>query len=166
VAVEALVGAIRGTQPKTVLWLESGFEARIKNVLNEFDACFNDVASSTSQIIRKKIEESNRTSPREDVRRFLSSSGINLAAEEEAVLRSYRNGVLHTGHKGDESDFATLQCNGEAASALANIFNRTTLKTLGYPGSYREAETFTSLPLDQAPSYPLIAEELRSPVRA
>jgi hypothetical protein len=166
VALESLLAAVKGGAAERVAMpFITDFASRIKPVLETFDDAFGDLnagqGAAERSRIRTKIEQANMMSPRQELFEFLERLDIGFQSFEKKMIDSYRNGILHVGHKGDEAEFNTLQANSEAASTLANLFHRGLLRQLGYDGQYRNARDGRSHNLREAPKYALLQAALR-----
>jgi hypothetical protein len=166
VAVEALAGLILNRSPKPSFIIKNKVFCRlIKRVDAEFLAEFNVSAISTHvsppwtpvdavKELQKRIVSVNRQGPGVEIIRTLDDLGIRVRPIESKVFREYRNRVLHDGHRGDENLMRILDQNRRAAAIMANLFNRSMLRLLGYRGTYFDAySSRKSLPLNQIPRY-------------
>ena len=150
--------AITGKPPKKVKWIQEGFTDRLAPVLEAFDEAFKGVNERERNIMREKLADLNNASPREDVFRFLAGLGTPATPLEQNVYIAFRNGLLHSGHKGNERERDILMRNDQAAHLMANMYHRAFLKALGYSGKYCDSVTRQSLSLEESPEYPLLAE--------
>jgi hypothetical protein len=159
VALDALVGAVNKKQGKrTPMPGITDFEARIAPVIEAFDRAFADLPTGCAvpterDRIRTKIAGANMMSPRQEFFAFFDDLGIGFKPFEKKLVDGFRNGVLHAGRAGDESELTDLQRNERAANALANIYHRSLLKILGFAGHYRDAHDRKSFRLDEVPDY-------------
>lgn len=97
--------------------------------------------------------------PREELFAALEPLDIGLSRTERKWIGRMRNGVLHSGHHGDESVVEDLRVNAQAANLFANVYARARLRMLGFTGHYRDAVSVTkNLALDVAPDYPLLVK--------
>lgn len=155
VAVETLFVTLTGRQSgRTPMPHVPDFGARIGRVLAAFDAAFADIedaeGKSERHRIRDKIKDANLVSPRQELFDLLKSLVIGFGKEDRELIDSYRNGILHSGYHGDESDPDNLDENSKAAAEYANLFHRALLRKLGFTGPYRDARSFESFQLSEA----------------
>lgn len=160
VALEALGVVLLGRQAARTSII-SDFDERIVPVREAFDAAFGDLAlddgrRETYDWVNRKFENLNIAGPREELFAALDALDIGLSPTERSWIRKMRNGILHSGHHGDESIVEDLRVNAEAAEMFANVYARAMLRMLGFTGRYRDAVSGESLPLDAAPEYPLL----------
>jgi hypothetical protein len=161
VALEALGVVLLGRQARPAAIIED-FEQRIVPVHDAFEAAFGDLATDCRlrekyDWLRRKFERLNVASPREELFAALEPLDIGITPTERRWIGKMRNGVLHSGHHGDESVIEDLRVNAQAADLFANVYARALLRMLGFTGQYRDAVSgTTNLALNAAPDYPLL----------
>jgi hypothetical protein len=158
VAVESLFVAFTGRQSgRTPMAHVPDFGERMRPVLASFEAAFAGVADHEARSeldrIRDKIRYANLISPRQELFALLESLDIGFGKLDRDLIGGYRNGILHSGYYGDESDLDDLRENAKASNEYANLFHRAVLRKLGFSGQYRDARTRESFNLCDAPSY-------------
>jgi hypothetical protein len=163
VALEALGVVLMGRQAR-VTAIIADFDRRIAPVRDAFEAAFADLAKHESQResyewLSRKFASLNIASPREELFAALQPLDIGLSRTERKWISRMRNGVLHSGHHGDESIVEDLRVNAQAADLFANVYARALLRMLGFTGRYRDAVSGTeNLALNAAPDYPLLVD--------
>jgi hypothetical protein len=163
VALEALGVTLLGRQARLLpIISDDVFTERIALVLDAFDQAFLDIEStevSKRERLRLKLVNLNLSSPRDELFSVLESLNIGLSDKEKSWIRKMRNGILHSGFHGDDSEHDVFQVNIQAADLFANVYARAMLRKLGFSGRYRDAVSGSeTLQLDVAPDYPLLSE--------
>jgi hypothetical protein len=160
VALEALGVVLLGRQAARTSIIDD-FDQRIVPVREAFEAAFGDLAGDDHRRksydwLSRKFDSLNVAGPREELFAALGALDIGVSRTERSWIRKMRNGILHTGHHGDESIVEDLRVNAQAADLFANVYARAMLRMLGFTGLYRDAVSYETLPLNTAPEYPLL----------
>jgi hypothetical protein len=169
VAVEALAGLILNRQTKpSYIMDKTVFNRMIESVDAAFLAAF-DVAKISLHVSRAwtpsdalnelhgRIKSINRQGPRIEVLDTLDGLGVRVKPIERKTFNDCRNRVLHDGYRGDENLVRALRRNDQAADLIANLFNRSMLKLLGYSGGYLDAYSRRkTLSLNRIPVYRML----------
>ncbi len=160
VALDALFCAVKEKQARRMPMpgvIE--FADRMVSVMKAFDLAFENLPSgshsspSEKDRIRQKLVEANLQSPRQEVFEFFEDLDIGFQRFEKKLINYFRNGVLHVGHTGDESEKVILERNDRAANGIANIYHRAFLRVLGFEGLYRDAHDHEQYELREVPDY-------------
>ncbi|MDB5070438.1 MAG: hypothetical protein JWM87_1549 [Candidatus Eremiobacteraeota bacterium] len=163
VALEALGVVLMGRQARPTAIIDE-FDQRVGPVRDAFEAAFGDLAADDRrrenyEWLCRKFANLNVASPREELFAALEPLDIGLSRTERRWISRMRNGVLHSGHHGDESIVDDLRVNAQAANLFANVYARALLRMLGFTGRYRDAVSGTrNLALNVAPHYPLLVK--------
>lgn len=139
VAVDTLVALHAGTKELPII--DRGiFKKIIKPVRHVLDLALRAFAIPDDQAkqLRNKLDNLNEASARQRQLAFWKSVGIELTAEELAVLDT-RHEVVHEGHLGNERGREALMENYRRSNVLANLCNRAFLTMLGWNGLYQDA---------------------------
>ena len=116
VAVETSFLAFTGRRTgRTEMVNVPNFAKRLAPVLESFDAAFTDLSAVPGseeqrqvQRIREKVKDANLQSPQQELFAMLESLDIGFDGSDRKLMSSYRNGILHSGFVGDESNLAML----------------------------------------------------------
>jgi hypothetical protein len=107
VALEALGIVLLGRQARTTPII-ADFGKRIAPVREAFQSAFGDLATDERQSenykwFRRKFDRLNVAGPRQELFDTLEPLNIGLSMTERNWISKMRNGILHSGHHGDES---------------------------------------------------------------